>query len=188
MIDHTKVLKSRKKLGRYEKQIIETLSNYFKELGYDVLPHSRFDIAWGSILSDIDLLLIKEDTLTLIEVKSSKDNLLRVKKQYKEIQDYVDYYYIATDYYPKKWPLNNTGRIVVKDGIIDILKNPNKIEETPTIYSIMSLKKSDLTTLLGLQKHQTNNTSKYVMATRLQKEKTSDDLKTMLKIAVTCNL
>lgn len=188
MIDYTKVLKSRKKIGRHEKQIIETLSDYFRKIGYDVLPHSRFDIAWGSILSDIDLLLIKNDTLTLVEVKSSKDNLSRVKKQFKEIQDYVDYFYIATDYYPKKWPLDNTGRIVVKDGTIDFLKMPEKIEQIPTVYSIMSLKKSDLTTMLGLQKHQTNRTTKYVMATQLQREVKGTDLKHMLKTAVTCNL
>lgn len=188
MIDHTKILKSRKRLGKHEKQIIETLSDYFEKIGYKVLPHSRFDIAWGSILSDIDLLLIKNDTLTLVEVKSSKDNLSRVKKQFEEIRDYVDYVYIATDYYPKKWPLDNTGRIVIKDGIIDFLKKPEKIEQIPTVNSIMSLKKSDLTTMLGLQKHQTNKIPKYAMATQLREEKSGDDLKIMLKIAVTSNL
>jgi len=188
MIDHTKILKSKKRLGKHEKQIIDTLSDYFEKIGYKVLPHSRFDIAWGSILSDIDLLLIKNDTLTLVEVKSSKDNLSRAKKQFEEIRDYVDYVYIATDYYPKKWPLDNTGRIVIKDGIIDFLKKPEKIEQIPTVNSIMSLKKSDLTTMLGLQKHQTNKIPKYAMATQLREEKSGDDLKIMLKTAVTSNL
>lgn len=189
IIDHTKVLKSRKRLGRHETPIIETLADYFKKLGYNVLPHSRFDIAWGSILSDIDLLLIKDDSLTLVEVKSSKDNLLRAKKQFKEIRDYVDYVYIATDYYPRKWPLDiDVGRIVVKNETIDFLQMAKKIERAPSIQSIMSLKKEDLTIMLGLQKHQTNNTLKYVMAIQLQREKDSSILKNMLKVAVTCNL
>lgn len=184
MITEKTILKSKKRSGKYENIIIFELIDYFKKKGYAVIPHARFNIAWGSILSDIDILLIKNDILILIEVKSSRDNLLRAKKQISVIQDYVDFAYIATDYYPKKWPSTRAGHIVTKDGTVSILKEPTMLKRTPTLNSVMSLKKESLLKLLGNSSN-AKKISKYELAS-LVKQREKDNLKNHVKQIVTC--
>ncbi len=96
------ILKSSKREGRHESVIIKKLAIFFENLGYQTIPHARFNIAWGNILSDVDLLVLKNDEIVAVEVKSSKDNLKRARKQIENIKDYVDYAYVATNYIPKK--------------------------------------------------------------------------------------
>ena len=180
------ILKSTKKPGIYEKKIIKTLERHFNKLGYQVFPHSRFDIAWGSIISDLDLLLLKGDELTLIEVKSSHDNLGRIKKQFPLFQDYIDYFYIATDYYPKKWPMRKAGQIVVTDSKVELLKKPKPLTKDPSIDSVMSLKKDAICKLAGLTKRECNKHTKYDLAVEIKNNYESVELKNQLKEIVTC--
>lgn len=143
MIRSDNLLKSSKKEGRHETIIINKLIPYFEKLGYDAVPHARFNIAWGNIISDVDLLLIKNDQLILVEVKSSKDDIRRAKKQIANVEDYVDYIYIATDYYPRKFPFEKTGLLVV-NGKIEVLKEPELLIRQPRLTSVAGLHKKCL--------------------------------------------
>lgn len=143
MIQSVNLLKSSKKEGRHETIIINKLIPYFENLGYEAVPHARFNIAWGNIISDVDLLLIKKDKLILVEVKSSKDDIRRAKKQISNVEDYVDYIYIATDYYPRKFPFDKAGLLVV-NGKIEVLKEPEQLTRLPKIVSVEGLHKKCL--------------------------------------------
>ena len=117
-------LKSSKKEGKYESVIIQKLVPYFESKGFEVVPHARLNIAWGNILSDIDVLLIKD-------------------KEIANIKDYVDFVYIATDFKPRKLPTPIAGWIHVKEKV-SIMKLPRSISRTPSTYSIDSLPKKCL--------------------------------------------
>lgn len=136
-------LKSSKKKGRHESIIIKKLIPYFENEGFEAVPHARLNIAWGNILSDIDVLLVKGNKIGAIEVKSSHDNLKRAKKQIANIRDYVDFVYIATDYKPRKLPTPIAGWIHVKDKVT-IMKQPKIISRTPSTFAIDSLPKKCL--------------------------------------------
>jgi len=142
MVLAQKIYKSTKSIGEYEEKIIQTLSKHFRSERYATFPHSSLNIAWGSIISDIDLLLVKGKSLTCIEVKSSRDNLARAKQQIDAIQDYVDFVYVATDRRVKNWENNNAGLIHVKGDEINIIKNAKRLSNKPRQYSIMTLKRN----------------------------------------------
>jgi len=185
MLNSQLVLKSTKRAGKYEDAIIGQLQSHFSELGYETVPHARFDIAWGSILSDVDLLLIKNDQLILVEVKSSRDNLSRAKSQIKEIEDFVDLIYLATDYYPRKWPSRKAGRIVVKDGQVNILKEGKPLDKLPKLETLLSLRRESLSKLLGKSENETKKLTKFQLAI-IARETNQHDLKDQLKELVTC--
>ena len=185
-IHPSNILLSTKREGKYEKPIIHKLKIFFENQNYHVIPHARFNIAWGSMLSDLDLLLIKGNVLTLVEVKSSKDNIERVKKQFQTIQDYVDYYYVATDFSPKHIPVHDAGWILVDDSV-KIKNNAKKLERSPTLDSILSLKKQSLHSLLGLSESEAKQFSKYELACQVSKQSTHTHLKNTLQAIVTCN-
>lgn len=188
MLDPSKVLKSTKRVGIHEKRIIAQLSKFFEESGYHVLPHSRFNIAWGSIISDVDILLIKDNILTLVEVKSSHDNLQRITKQFSAIQDYVDYAFVATDYHPRKKIPGKIGIIVATDEKIEIIRDAKQLVRNPSLDSVMSLKKSALSNLLGLPDGKVSRISKFELAARITKKTDGSLLKEHLKSIVTCNV
>jgi hypothetical protein len=185
MITAEKVSKSTKRIGRYEHEIIKKLEAHFIQQGYDVVPHASFNIAWGSIISDIDLLLIKDNLLTLIEVKSSHDNLRRAKKQVRNILDFVDFVYVATDYHPRKWYMKDIGFIVVKEKI-DMRREAKQITRTPSNSSIGSLKKICLSRMMGFSSElQTKKLSKMDLVYQIQSIRTNG-LKNELKEIITC--
>ena len=137
------VLKSSKKIGKYESAIIEKLVPFFQSHGFQAVPHARLNVSWGNIISDIDVLLIKGSKVGIIEVKSSRDNLKRAKKQISNIKDYVDFAYIATDFRPRKLPTPLAGWVLVKDDVT-IMKSPPSIRGRPAHYSVASLPKKCL--------------------------------------------
>ncbi|EPA06872.1 hypothetical protein [Candidatus Nitrosarchaeum limnium] len=184
MINPENILKSTKRVGKYELDIIKDLQKYFSNLGYHAIPHARFDIAWGSILSDLDLLLIKNDQLILIEVKSSKDNLSRARKQIDAIEDFVDEVYIATDYEPKKWPSRKAGRIIVRDNYVNIIRESKILNREPKLKTLLVLRKSSLNSLL-INSESGNNLTKYQIARKIQQSNTRN-LKNEIKQIVTC--
>lgn len=184
MINPNFILKSKKRVGKHEEIIIKDLKRYFTDLGYFTIPHARFDIAWGSILSDLDLLLVKDDELILIEVKSSKDNLGRARKQIEEIEDFVDKAYVATNYYPSKWPSKKAGKIVVTNGEVEILKEAKILNRPPKLRTLLGLRKSSLHKLLDDSKNE-NVLSKYQIARRVY-QSCPENLKGEIKQIVTC--
>ena len=67
-----KMRTSPKKVGIHETRIIEQLTQYFGEKGYTVVSHVQLNISYGSILSELDMLLEKNGLLTYVEVKSHR--------------------------------------------------------------------------------------------------------------------
>ena len=185
MIQAVNILKSKKRMGKYEKIIIQDLNNHFLKLGYDVVPHARFDIAWGSIVSDIDLLLIKNNKLIMIEVKSSKDTLSRAKKQINAVEDFIDEAYVATNYLPRKWPSEKAGRITVTSKGVKVIKKAKKLERQPKLHTLLSLRRESLLRLSSDTMIIPKNMKKYEIASQILKDN-SENLKSKLQEIVTC--
>ena len=184
MIKAENISKSTKHMGLYEEQIIRRLTDYFLEGGYEVIPHSSLNIAWGSVLSDIDLLLVKDQLLTYIEVKSSRDNLARAHKQIDRVMDYVDYAYVATDRKVRKWSSKNAGLIFVDSDKISVIKRGKRFQNKPRFYSVVTLKKKCLDRFFGMDNQcsmfeNKYNLAEYVYATR-------ECNRPLLKEIVTC--
>ena len=153
MLAPENVLKSTKHVGKYEKPVIELLGRYFSHQGYEVIPHARFNVSWGSILSDLDMLMIMDKRLlTLVEVKSRKDLLSRARRQVARIQDYVDYAYVAIEMQSlraAKHRLNlpHFAGVLVVDVMtcqVGVLKKAEWIRRSPTTTSISWLNKKCL--------------------------------------------
>ncbi|TBR09178.1 MAG: hypothetical protein EPO62_05420 [Candidatus Nitrosotenuis sp.] len=185
MIRADNILKSSKREGRHESVIIKKLVVFFENLGYEAVPHARFNIAWGNILSDVDLLLLKNDEIVAVEVKSSKDNLKRARKQIEHIKDYVDYAYVATNYVPRKFSLRNTGLIYVNGSVV-ILKRPKLLSESPRLYSLDSLPKKCLCRWTKTESQSYSNKSKSYLANQILNN--SGGIKSKVKEIVTCGL
>lgn len=185
MIRATNILKSSKKEGIHESVIIRKLIMFFENLGYQAIPHARFNISWGNILSDVDLLLLKDDEIIAVEVKSSKDNLRRARKQIDNLRDYVDYAYVATDYIPRKFNIRNAGLIYV-NGHTVILKRSKLLSDIPRLYSIDSLPKKCLCRWAKTQNQRYSQKSKLDLAGQIMNN--SCQLKPKVKEIVTCGL
>jgi len=184
MIQPQYILKSTKKVGKYEEKIIEKLTVHFSKNGFHVIPHARFDLAWGSILSDIDILLIKNNKLYLVEVKSSRDNLERAKEQIKRIEGFVDFIYLATDYEPRRWPSRKTGKIIISEENVLVLKEAKSLTKNPDIHTLMKLKKESLEMLLD-GSTSIKNLSKYELASQILSTK-NENLKKQIQKLITC--
>ena len=181
------VLLSSKREGIHEAKIIKRLIPFFKNKGFQVVPHARFNIAWGNILSDIDLLLIKDDMIGVVEVKSSKDNLKRAKKQIDNIKDYADFVYIATDYIPRKFQFPKVGLIYVGEYVA-ILKETKSFTNPTRLQSIDSIPKKCLCRISDVKqiKYQ-KNMSKFKLAEQIL-HNAQNEIKKELQQIVTCGL
>ncbi len=180
------VYKSTKHIGEHEEAIIKTLTEYFKIQGYDVFPHSSLNIAWGSVISDVDLLLIKNQTLTYVEVKSSKDKISRAKQQIERVKDYVDYAYVATSKQKTNFEMPKVGLIKICKGEIKVSKIAEKFSNKPSFYSVSTLKKKCLIRFLGENKSYLTCTNKYKLAQNVYTKKEYLDMRQLLKEIVTC--
>jgi len=151
-MDTSKILRSRKNYGKYEREIIEKLELFFRDKGYVVVTHARLNISWGTTLSDIDLVLLRDNKITIIEVKSDHDNFIRAIDQIKKYSNYADYVYVATE---KVQTLNveniDIGLIIVNKQI-SIMKPPLLIKSVPSIESIFALPKESLIEAFALNK------------------------------------
>lgn len=187
MIEAVNILRSSKREGKHEAKIIKKLIPFFENKGYQVIPHARFNIAWGNILSDIDLLLIKDNHMGAIEVKSSKDNLARASKQIDNIKDYVDFVYIATDYTPRKFSFKNTGLIIINE-YVQVIKTANIFLGKPSLLSIDSIPKKCLCRMSTVKKIKySKNLSKSKLAEQILNNSQAE-LKEELQQIVTCGL
>jgi len=115
------VRSSSKNLGDYEEPLMIKISEHFQELGFQTHPHSSLNFAWGGMVSDVDVLMVKDSLLHGVEIKSKKDNVKRAKKQIERLSHYVDYCYLAVEKMPKRL-VENAGLIVVDDWGVKIIK------------------------------------------------------------------
>ena len=186
MVFAVNILKSKKRLGKYEKPIINRLSEFFSYKGYEVLPHSRLNFAWGSILSDVDLLLLKDNRLTYIEVKSHRDKIDRAPEQIERIKDFVDYAYVATEKELNNWIAPQVGLILVRNECINIIRVARKFQNTPKFLSILTLKKKCLAMFFNIDDNKIRQIEKYDLAQNVYTRKAEKCSRKYLREIVTC--
>jgi hypothetical protein len=138
--------KSVKNLGKYEYKIMQKLEKYFLKLDYEVASHVRLNLAWSNIYSDIDMILIKNDEVSIIEIKSNKDRLSNAFKQLEKVKEYVDYVYVATETVPKKWQLNaqHIGLLIVDVNGVREEQKPISMKFIPSSKTLDSFQKKCL--------------------------------------------
>lgn len=154
--------------------------------GYEVIPHSSLNIAWGSVLSDVDVMLLRDQLLTYIEVKSSKDNLARAEQQIDRIMDYIDYAYVATDKYTAKFEMDKVGLIHVQEQTVTILKKAKKFTNKPRFYSVATLKKKCLSRFFGKDDRHIIPVKKYRLAQHVYARNDCKLTRDVLQEIVTC--
>ncbi|MBI2938112.1 MAG: hypothetical protein HYY22_07900 [Thaumarchaeota archaeon] len=181
------ILPSTKVLGKFEQAIIEQVTKYFSGLGYSVYPHSRFNLAWGSIISDIDVLVVKDDEVTVIEVKSSHDNISRAKKQIDAIADYVDFAYVATDQMLKRWEHPSMGLLYLnRENNLQCVVKAKRFKERPSVKSIAALKKKCLLRFLG--EGNQAHLLKYDVSNQIKFMGSNASLRRCLKMVAICDM
>jgi hypothetical protein len=178
------VKKSTKCVGPYERPLINKLCTHFEGLGFQAFPHVRLNVAWGPCISDIDALLIYDNLVIVVEVKSCHDKFSRAELQLEAISDYVDYLYVATDKLPKHWSSHKTGLLLIKHDVIDIVKHAPQLSSKPKLDSLMALPKKCLAKFLN--QHYQKKALKYELAQEILKHFGNEMLKGCLKEIVFC--
>lgn len=177
---------STKRMGIYEAKIIQNLTQYFRIRGYEAIPHVQLNIAWGSILSEVDLLLLKDGVLTYVEVKSRRDKLSKALRQIDRMKDYVDYACVATNKLVRKWSIPDVGLISVYDDAITLMRKPRRFKNSPSFSSIISLKKKCLARFIGNGDACRTYVSKYDLARYVYVVRKNECTRECLKEIVTC--
>lgn len=107
-------------MGRYERQLLGILTSYFESKGFRVYPHVQLNIAWGNIISDVDLVAMRDDMLIGVEVKSRRDKFKHAFQQIDNIRDFFDRVYIASDkpkrFLEKNWQDKRVGLLFIENG------------------------------------------------------------------------
>jgi len=186
MVLMANIAKSKKRIGRYEEKIIQSLAEYFRYEGYEVVSHSRLNVAWGSILSDIDLLLLKDGLLTYVEVKSCRDNIARATEQVECVKDYIDYAYVATERKVRNWNVPKVGLIHIQEDIITFVKAAKKFQNKPRFLSILTLKKKCLAKFFEADINYLTHVDKYDLAQTVYATKANSCTRECLKEITTC--
>jgi len=135
---------STKVQGKHELHLISVVTNFFRERNFDVVNHISFNIAWGRIISDLDILLIKNNEISYIEVKSKKDKIKKAYEQIERVKDYIDYAWIASDKRFNSISNGLVGYIEINNDETKIVKEPKRFISEPSFSSILSLKKKCL--------------------------------------------
>jgi Holliday junction resolvase len=186
MVLRKNIRSSTKHLGAFEKKIIRSLVHFFELRGYDVVPHASLNIAWGSIISDIDLLLLKDGLLTCVEVKSHRDNLAKAIVQIEKVKDYFDYAYVATDRQIRGLDLSNLGLISVNGESVRLTRKAQRFENKPRLSSVISLKRKCLDRFVGSGDTHRANVNKYELARFVHEIRTNECNRSCLREIVTC--
>jgi hypothetical protein len=183
MLKVDRVRTSTKAIGKFEEVLIKRVSDHFRQHGYKVFPHARFTIAWGSSLSDLDILLVKNETLTVIEVKSKRDKITRAGQQMRRISDYIDYGYVATDRLPKHWDDPRVGLLLVGETV-ETVDKAKRFKGRPTVESLSALQKKCLLRFLGGEPN--SHILKYDVAETVRSMGSEESIRRCLKKIVTC--
>lgn len=164
------------------------LHEHFRREGYLVLLHVRLNIAYSSILSDVDVLLVKENEISVIEVKSRRDKLSKAFTQLDRIKDYVDFTYVATDKRPRKWMKRNVGLILVEDSGVSTVKPARRLTGHPRDKTVLSFQKKCIERTLNVHSIQTHSKeTKLAMTTKMIENIPPRLLRTHLKEIAVCS-
>lgn len=183
------MISSSKRLGAYEKELLNTLKLFFEHKGFKVYTHVQLNISWGNIISDVDLVIETENQLFGIEVKSKKDNLKKLVSQTNRMFDYFDGVYVATD--NPKW----MSRMELSDERIGILIiNGSQIAEkacrlstlNPNPSMMYHLRKICLMRLSAMVNGKTTGDKKELI-TSISKNSRPEHLRKTLKTIIICN-
>lgn len=184
----SKMIPSSKKMGRYERQLLRLLTSYFESEGFKVYPHVQLNISWASIISDVDLVAMRDDMLVGVEVKSRRDKFQYAFKQLDKIRDFFDRVYIASDK-PKEFLEKNCrdkkiGFLFIKNGKVTE-REGELLSTKPRHSTLVMLRKI---CLLRLAKAVKGNSSgrKSKLAFDILVGMRSKQLKSILKSIVTC--
>ncbi len=186
MVHVTNISSSTKCVGKYEEKIIQCLAEHFRKKDYEVIPHARFNIAWGIIISDIDLLLLKGRVLIYVEVKSRRDKLQRAFQQIERVKDFVDYAYVATDKIVSDWDDPHVGLISVNGSLVTLVKETKQFKNSPSFSSIASLRKKCLLRFIENSHACSNYIYKYDLAQHIHNFMRDKCNRELLKEIVTC--
>ena len=186
MVQAQNINGSTKRLGRHEAKIIESLTQYFRIRGYEAIPHVRLNIAWGNILSEMDVLLLKSGVLTYVEVKSHRDRLSKALRQIDRLKDYVDYACVATNRLVTNWSIPDVGLISVNDDVVTLVRKPRQFRNAPSFSSVISLKKKCLARFLGNGHACRTYVNKYDLARYVYIVRKRECTRECLKEIVTC--
>jgi Holliday junction resolvase len=187
-----KLKRSSKVIGKYERPLIRIITKYYESKSFIVFPHTRFNVAWSNVLSDVDILMLKDGYVFVVEVKSHRDNIYRAYKQINRLRDFIDYIYVATDKPVHKWKHNEIGLLFVDvtSETIKEINSPPKLHNKPSLQTIGSFPRKCLTRTLSVtvspQNYQT--LYKYQLAELLMRNSRPGLLRTNLKEIATCEL
>lgn len=184
------MLKSKKQLGKNEKKLMAYVQDFFQKKGYYVQTHSRLNIAWSSIISDVDLIAFNDDEVIITEIKSKKDHIYRALQQLEKVKGFSDKLYVATDTNFEsinfnKWD-DEIGLLIIKDKDVTEIKSAKKIKSIPKDNSIAKLKKKclvRLSKLLNIPRY----LSKKDIEEKLRISFVEEDLKKIVKEIAICS-
>jgi len=149
--------KSPKLNGKYETLIINQLIDYFNNNDYEVQSHISLNIAWGSVLSEIDLILFKNNDITVVEVKSKNDKITSVYKQIETYKKFADFIFIASNDMLYKYNLNKDVGLIYVNDEVNIIRKASRINNLVYYNDLKTLKKKCLLKILddniSIKKH-----------------------------------
>jgi len=183
------MITSAKKIGVYEKELLDTLALFFEHKGFKVHQHVQLNISWGNIISDVDLVIESENYLFGIEVKSKKDNLTKLVAQINRMFHYFDGVYVATDnpkWMSRKEFFDERIGILIINGL-QVAEKACQFNQTNPDPSVMSnLRKICLTRLSTMVSGKSTGDKKTLIQSILKNSR-PEHLRKMLKSIIICN-
>ena len=154
--------KSPKREGKHESDIIPRVAQFFEDRGYLTRQHVCINLAWGRVLSEIDLVAIKNEEITIIEVKSKRDKVMRARKQLEKMRALSDYCFIATETPIQGFQFRvDTGILLVKgDNRVLVMREATRLNDPVTKDTLLRLKKEclrDLSEETGISSKMSKN-------------------------------
>jgi hypothetical protein len=167
---------------------LDLLASYFENRGFKAYSHVRLNVSWGNIISDVDLVIMDENKMLGVEVKSRKDQFRNAFQQTGKLCDFFDGVYIASDkperVIERNWQDKRIGLLLIENGKITE-KECKPLLTKPRHSALVMLRKI---CLLRLAKAIDNNIggNKNKLAFDILVATKSEPLRLVLKSIVTC--
>lgn len=184
MIALENVRPSSKAAGKHELPLIALVAAYFRGQGHAVVQRASLNVAWGTILSDIDVLASDGNDLIAVEIKSRQDSLSGVDRQIIALKRYMDYVYLATERHLRRSIDSGTGLLRIDGDQVRLIREPRRINSKPTIGSLARLRRICLARIMN---DRGNKLSKYGLVEQAISFRSDPNLHQCLKQVVTCS-